>query len=67
MNAYRIDGMTCDGCAKAVARAVQRIAPGRDIRVERAGKRVEIDGDPLDEDVLRTAVEDAGFVYGGRA
>lgn len=67
MNAYRIDGMTCDGCAKAVARALQRVASGREIRVDRAGNRIEIDGDPLDEAVLSAAVEAAGFVYAGRA
>jgi copper chaperone len=67
MNAYRIDGMTCDGCAKAVLRAVQHVASGREIRVDRSRDRVEIAGEPLDEAILRRAVEAAGFVYGGPA
>ena len=67
MNAYRIDGMTCDGCAKAVTRALQRVASGREVRVDRAQNRVEISGAPVDEAVLRAAVEEAGFVYAGHA
>ena len=38
----RVEGMTCDGCAAAVTRAVQRIDPGADVRVDRAAGRVAI-------------------------
>jgi copper chaperone len=67
MNAYRIDGMTCDGCARAVTRALQAVAQGREITVDRGRARVEIAGAALDDAVLRAAIEDAGFVFGGRA
>lgn len=67
MNAYRIDGMTCDGCARAVTRAVEAVAGGRELRVDRARGRVEIGGAPLDEATLRAAIADAGFVFAGRA
>lgn len=67
MNAYRIDGMTCDGCAKAVTRALKHVASDREVRVDRTQNRVEISGAPVDEAVLRKAVEQAGFVYAGRA
>ena len=38
----RVEGMTCDGCAAAVTRAVQRIDPGASVRVDRANGRVAI-------------------------
>ena len=67
MNAYRIDGMTCDGCARAVTRALQRVSPGREITVDHAHGRVEIAGAAVDEKLLRAAIEEAGFVFAGRA
>lgn len=66
MTAYRIDGMTCDGCARAVTRALQGISQGRDVVVDRASGRVEIAGAALDDAVVRAAIEDAGFVFAGR-
>ena len=67
MTAYRIDGMTCDGCARAVTRALQSVAQGRDVVVDRARGHVEIAGAALDDAVVRAAIEDAGFVFAGRA
>lgn len=66
MIAYRVDGMTCDGCARAVERAVKAVAPGREVAVDRAAGRVSV-GDGVDEAVLRAAVERAGFAFSGRA
>ncbi|KAA2235102.1 heavy-metal-associated domain-containing protein [Salinarimonas soli] len=48
MNDERIDllmevkGMTCDGCANAVRRAVQRLDAGAEVEVDRAHERVSI-------------------------
>lgn len=67
MNAYRIDGMTCDGCARAVTKALQGVAQGREVVVDRARGRVEIGGEAVDEGALRVAIEEAGFVFAGRA
>ncbi|KAA0121081.1 copper chaperone [Methylobacterium sp. UNC378MF] len=38
----RVEGMTCDGCAAAVTRAVKRIDPAADVQVDRDGARVAI-------------------------
>ena len=38
----RVEGMTCDGCAAAVTRAVQRVDPGAVVRVDRPAGRVAI-------------------------
>ncbi len=65
-NSYRIDGMTCDGCARAVERAVKAAAPGCEVAVDRAAGQVRVTG-AVAEAALREAVERAGFGYGGRA
>jgi copper chaperone len=38
----RVDGMTCDGCAAAVARTVRRIDPAADVAVDLPTGRVAI-------------------------
>ncbi|MFO0294353.1 MAG: heavy-metal-associated domain-containing protein [Rhodospirillales bacterium] len=67
MARYRIEGMTCDGCARAVQRAAESQAPGRTIRVDRGAGTLEIEGDGVDEARLRAALGDAGFALGGPA
>ena len=63
--AYRVDGMTCDGCARAVERAVKAAAPGCEVVVDRAAGRVSV-GEDVSEPVLRAAIERAGFGFAGR-
>jgi copper chaperone len=65
MATYRIDGMTCDGCARAVARALQPIVPAATVRVERSAGLVVIHGASADDAAIRSAIEAAGFVFGG--
>lgn len=38
----RVEGMTCDGCAAAVTRTVQRIDPGARVEVDRPAGRVSV-------------------------
>ncbi|WP_289015901.1 heavy metal-associated domain-containing protein [uncultured Methylobacterium sp.] len=38
----RVEGMTCDGCAEAVARTVRRLDPEATVSVDRAEGRVAI-------------------------
>jgi copper chaperone len=63
--AYRVDGMTCDGCARAVERAVKAAAPGCEVVVDRASGIVRL-GEDVAEPVLRAAIERAGFGFAGR-
>jgi copper chaperone len=37
-----VKGMTCDGCANAVRRAVQRLDAGAQVQVDREHERVSI-------------------------
>jgi copper chaperone len=60
MQTYRVGGMTCDGCVKAVTRAIQRLDPGAAVTVDLANGKVDVDG-TLAKDAVQRAVEGAGF------
>jgi copper chaperone len=64
--AYRIDGMSCDGCARAVTRALEAALPGAAVRVDLAAGRATVAGEAAEAEIRR-AVERAGFVFAGRA
>jgi copper chaperone len=60
---YSVIGMTCDGCASAVKKAIKSAAPGADVNVDLDAKVVSVEG--VDDAVVQKAVEGAGFEYGG--
>ena len=61
---YSVIGMTCDGCANAVTKAIKSAAPKADVTVDLDAKQVSVEG--LNDDlVVQQAVEGAGFEYGG--
>lgn len=57
---FRIEGMTCQGCADAVSRAVAGAAPGRPVKVTLATGEVEV-GNGADPAAVAGAIEKAGF------
>ncbi len=63
---YRVTGMTCGGCARAVSKALAAKAPGAKIEVDLAGAIVRVAGGP-DDGAVKQAIETAGFGYAGRA
>ncbi len=63
---YRVTGMTCGGCARAVTKAVNAASPSAKIEVDLDGGLVRIAGGPS-EAVVQTAIEKAGFGYAGPA
>ena len=63
---YVVQGMTCDGCAKSVTKAIRALAPAAIVEVDLEGKTVGVEGLD-DEAAIERAVEDAGFDFGGRA
>lgn len=65
MATYKVDGMTCGGCVKAVENAVRRAAPQARVTVTLESGTLAVEDAP--EAVVRRAVEDAGFVFAGRA
>ena len=63
---FYIPNMTCGGCASSVSKALQVAAPDAAIEVDLDAKEVSVDGIP-DDATVQSAVEGAGFEYGGPA
>jgi copper chaperone len=64
--AYRVTGMTCQGCVRAVTNAIKARVPSATIAVDLATGRVTVDG-PIDAGAVAAAVEAAGFGFAGPA
>jgi copper chaperone len=62
---YRVTGMTCGGCARAVTKALAAKAPQAKIEVDVAASRVRVAGGP-DDATIEAAVDAAGFGFAGR-
>jgi copper chaperone len=63
---YRVGGMTCDGCARAVTNAIKARAANAEVNVDLKTGQVRVSG-PVDQATVAAAVADAGFEFGGRA
>ena len=64
MATYTVEGMTCQGCAAAVTRAIVTAAPGTRVTVDLGGKKVSVEGN-APAAAVKAAVEDAGFEFKG--
>jgi copper chaperone len=62
---YRVTGMTCGGCARAMMRALAAQGATAPAEIDLAQARVTVAG--LDDRQVQAAAEAAGFVYVGRA
>ena len=60
---YRVTGMTCGGCARAVETAIKTAAPAATVTVDLAAKAVTVEG--ASEIQVKQAVDDAGFGFEG--
>jgi copper chaperone len=56
----KVDGMTCEGCARSVTRAVQSVDPAATVAVDLAAKTVRVTT-AQPRPVLAAAVEAAGY------
>lgn len=61
---YRVNGMTCGGCARSVEGAIKALAPGATITIDLAAKAVTVDGASAEQ--VQKAVDDAGFGFEGK-
>ena len=62
---YKVNGMTCGGCAKSVTNAIMSAVPGAQVDVKLDDKTVTVVG--ADETTVKQAVDEAGFEFAGRA
>jgi copper chaperone CopZ len=58
---YRITGMTCDHCVRAVREEVSALDGVEAVVVELASGRLEVRGDGVTDRDVRAAVEEAGY------
>ena len=61
---YKVDGMTCGGCVGSVERALSAALPAARIEVSLEAGEVRVEGDH-EASAVKSAVEDAGFDFGG--
>lgn len=62
---YRVTGMTCGGCVRAVTNALLAVSATATVAVDLPKGLLTVDG--LDEPAVRRAIEQAGFGFAGRA
>ncbi len=62
---YKVDGMTCDGCARSVTNAITKLAPNAKVTVDLPTGAVSVDGAAAE--LVKSAVENAGFDFMGAA
>jgi copper chaperone len=62
----KVSGMTCEGCASAVKRAIGRVSPDAKVEVDVAGGEVRIDGSVASE-AAASAITSAGFAVEGQS
>jgi len=62
---YRVTGMTCGGCVRALTNAVLAASAGASVAVDLPKGMLTVAGP--DEAAVRRAVEGAGFGFAGRA
>ena len=61
-----VQGMHCDGCERAVSRALERLEGVRDANADHRAGRVRVSFDPERVDVprLRAQIEETGYQPG---
>jgi copper chaperone len=63
---FRVVGMSCGGCVSSVEQAIKAAAPEAEVEVMLDAGLVKVEG--LDDnEIVRQAVEDAGFTFEGEA
>ncbi|MFV2103908.1 heavy-metal-associated domain-containing protein [Micromonospora sp. LOL_024] len=63
---YQVQGMTCGHCVSAVSAEIGAIPGVRDVEVELTAGRVTVASDePLSDDAVRAAVDEAGYELAG--
>ncbi len=58
---FTVEGMSCQHCVKAVKNALSHLEGVRSVEVDLATKKVEVEGENLQDAILKEAIEDAGY------
>ena len=65
-NTYKVSGMDCGGCVKAVTRSITQMIPGTEVSVVLENGLVTVTGQAT-ESQIEEAVRIAGFEFEGKA
>ena len=58
---YRVDGMTCGGCAKSVETAIKAVCQSAEVSADAKTGLVQVEGASAEQ--VAKAVEEAGFTF----
>ncbi len=58
---YRVPGMTCGHCVRAVEDELRGVPGVESVRVDLDTKVVDVSGTELDDEALRAAIDEAGY------
>ena len=58
---YRVPGMSCEHCERAVSEELTAIAGVDSVAVDLDSKLVRVTGESLDDVALRSAIAEAGY------
>jgi copper chaperone len=59
---WKVDGMSCEHCVKAITKAVSALPGVSDVAVDLDAKTVTVEYDPaLPPDKIKTEIEDQGY------
>ena len=64
LRTYGVNGMTCEGCVRALTNALRKANPDAHVQVDLTGATISVAGIDSEEQV-RAAVERAGFEFRG--
>lgn len=64
---FTVEGMTCEHCVRAVSEEVGRVPGVSGVDVVLDSGTLVVDGDPIDREAVRAAVEEAGYSLAGPA
>jgi copper chaperone CopZ len=58
---YRVPGMHCAHCERAVREEISRVPGVESVGVDLETKRVVVAGEDLDDGAIRAAIDEAGY------
>jgi copper chaperone CopZ len=58
---YRVPGMSCEHCERAVRTEIEQVAGVESVDVDLDTKLVRVHGTDLEDAALRAAIEEAGY------
>ena len=62
---FLVEGMTCKNCKAHVENGIKIIQGIEEVDADNVTGHVKVKGDPINEDMIRSAVEKAGYRFKG--